>query len=89
VVAERMQEYVKANRTPDTKMFRTVQSSALTQRLQVDRLSVGEWVEVDADRTPSWNSEGGIGVIISVQDGLGDVKYVLHPSFKMLFFSAH
>ncbi len=39
VVAQRMKEYVMANRTPDTKMFRTVQSSALTQRLQVARLS--------------------------------------------------
>ena len=89
VVAERMQEYVKANRTPDTKMFRTVQSSALTQRLQVGRLSVGEWVEVDADRTPGWNSEGGIGVIISVQDGLADVKYVFHHSFIMILFATH
>ena len=83
VVAERMQEYLKANRTPDTKMFRTVQTSALTQRLQVGRLLVGEWVEVDADRTPGWNSEGGIGVIISVQDGLADVKYDLHFPFIM------
>jgi hypothetical protein len=86
VVAERMQEYVKENRTPDTKMFRTVQPSAVTQRLQVGRLSVGEWVEVDADRTPGWNSEGGIGVIISVQDGLADVKYVFQPSLKSISF---
>jgi hypothetical protein len=37
-------------------------------------ISVGEWVEVDADRTPGFNSEGGIAVIISVQDNLADVK---------------
>jgi hypothetical protein len=37
-------------------------------------LSVGEWVEVDADRTPGYNSEGGIGVITGVVDGLADVK---------------
>jgi hypothetical protein len=42
VVAEKMKDYVIANRTPDSKMFRTVQSSALIQRLQVTRLSVGE-----------------------------------------------
>jgi hypothetical protein len=40
-------------------------------------LSVGEWVEVDADRTPGYNSEGGIAVIISVHDNFADVKYVL------------
>ena len=37
-------------------------------------ISVGEWVEVDADRTPGYNSEGGIAVIISVHDDLVDVK---------------
>ncbi len=37
-------------------------------------ISVGEWVEVDADRTPGYNSEGGIAVIISVYDDLADVK---------------
>ena len=43
-------------------------------------LSVGEWVEVDADRTPGYNSEGGIAVIISVHDDLADVKYVSNTS---------
>jgi len=37
----------------------------------------GEWVEVDADRSPGFNSEGGIAVIISVHDNFADVKYVL------------
>jgi hypothetical protein len=84
-----MKDYVIANRTPDSKMFGTVQSSALIQRLQVTRLSVGEWVEVDADRTPGWNSEGGIGVIISVQDGLANVKYVTASPIHIIYFSTH
>jgi hypothetical protein len=29
------------------------------------------------DISPGWNSEGGIGVITKVTDGLADVKYVL------------
>ncbi len=37
-------------------------------------ISVGEWVEVDADRTPSYNSEGGVVVVIAVADALVDVK---------------
>jgi hypothetical protein len=40
-------------------------------------LSVGEWVEVDADRTPGYNSEGGIAVITGVHDNIADVKYIL------------
>jgi hypothetical protein len=35
---------------------------------------VGEWVEVDADRTPRYNSEGGIAVVVAVADALVDVK---------------
>jgi hypothetical protein len=42
--------------------------------LDINFLSVGEWVEVDADRTPGFNSEGGIAVIIGVHDALADVK---------------
>jgi hypothetical protein len=49
-------------------------------------MRVGEWVEVDADRTPGWNSEGGIGVIVSVQTGLADVKYVHHHLFQKYSF---
>ncbi len=37
-------------------------------------LSVSEWVEVDGDRTPGYNSEGGIGMITGVHDALADVK---------------
>jgi hypothetical protein len=44
---------------------------------------VGEWVEVDADRTPGYNSEGGIAVVIAVADALVDVKYV-NPDFTEL-----
>ena len=40
----------------------------------INFISVGEWVEVNADRTPGFNSEGGIAVIINVQDDLADVK---------------
>jgi hypothetical protein len=28
-------------------------------------VSVGDWVEVDGDRSPGWNSEGGIAVVIA------------------------
>jgi hypothetical protein len=43
------------------------------QKLQLKFLSIGKWVEVDADRTPGWNSETGIAVFINVNDGLADL----------------
>ncbi len=49
-------------------------ANAITSNLKF--LSVGEWIEIDADRTPGFNSEGGIAVIIAVHDDLADVKYV-------------
>ncbi len=58
-------------------MFRAnVVSDRAAQILRSGLLSVGEWVEVDADRTPGWNSEGGIAVIINVHDNFADVKQV-------------
>ena len=75
LVAGRMKEFLIQNRTQPQNMFRTVAPPRLLQKLQLRFLSIGEWVEVDADRTPGWNSEGGIAVIINVNDGLADVKY--------------
>ncbi len=75
LVSERMKEFLIQNRTQPQNMFRTVAPPRLLQKLQLRFLSIGEWVEVDADRTPGWNSEGGIAVIINVNDGLADVKY--------------
>jgi hypothetical protein len=80
LVSERMKEFLIQNRTQPQNMFRTVAPPRLLQKLQLRFLSIGEWVEVDADRTPGWNSEGGIAVIVNVNDGLADVKY--EPSLE-------
>jgi hypothetical protein len=70
-----MRDYYILNRTDQQSMFRAVtQKPRSVQRLQLKFLSIGEWVEVDADRTPGWNSEGGIGVIVNVTDGLADIR---------------
>jgi hypothetical protein len=72
------------NRTPQALMFHCVPKIASAITSDPKFLSVGEWVEVDADRTPGYNSEGGIAVIIAVHDDLADVKYVI---FNLLFTS--
>jgi hypothetical protein len=69
-----MRDYYILNRTDQQSMFRAVTQPRSLQRLQLKFLSIGEWVKVDADRTPGWNSEGGIGVIVNVTDGLADIK---------------
>jgi hypothetical protein len=74
LVSEKLKAHLKANRTDQKNMFRTITQPRTLQKLQLKFLSVGEWVEVDADRTPGWNSEGGIAVIVAVNDGLADVK---------------
>jgi hypothetical protein len=55
-------------------MFHATPKSINLVTSDVNFISVGEWVEVDADRTPGFNSEGGIAVIVSVHDALADVK---------------
>ncbi len=52
VVTAKMQAYLSASRMPITSMFHVA-----------PQIFVGEWVEVDADRTPGYNSEGGIAVV--------------------------
>ncbi len=77
LVKDRMKEFIIASRTQQSGMFRAVPQTRLLQSLQIKFLSVGEWVEVEPDISPGWNSEGGIGVITLVTDGLADVKNVL------------
>ena len=75
IVAGKMRQHLIDNRQPIVSMFRAANTAVRNLRLlNPEFLSVGEWVEVDADRTPGWNSEGGIGVVVSVQDALADVK---------------
>ncbi len=57
-----------------SEMFHSPPKSVALVTSNPSFISVGEWVEVDADRTPGFNSEGGIAVIINVHDALADVK---------------
>ncbi len=74
VVDEKFRQYLTDGRVSQASMFRCPTKSLNTARASLKFLSVGEWVEVDGDRTPGFNSEGGIGVITSVHDDFADVK---------------
>ena len=58
-------------------MIRCAPKTSIAITSNVKFLSVGEWVEIDGDRSPGYNSEGGIAVIVAVHDDFADVKYVL------------
>jgi hypothetical protein len=74
LVADRLKEHLVQSRVLPSDMFHAAPKSIKLVTADPSFISVGEWVEVDADRTPGYNSEGGIAVIISVHDDLVDVK---------------
>ncbi len=74
VVTAKMQAYLGASRMPLTSMFHVAPTTLNAVLLNPSFISVGEWVEIDADRTPGYNSEGGVAVVIAVADALVDVK---------------
>jgi hypothetical protein len=55
-------------------MFHSVPETTNVRLANPSFISVGEWAEVDADRSPGFNSEGGIAVVINVHDDFTDVK---------------
>ena len=76
MVAGKLEAHLSGSRAPQVAMFHAPPSQKNVVMHDINFISVGEWVEVDVDRTPGFNSEGGIAVIINVQDDLADVKYV-------------
>jgi hypothetical protein len=77
LVADKMKQYLSDSKVSQESMFHAAPKAGSMSIANLKFLSVGEWVEVDADRTPGFNSEGGIAVIVNVHDDLADVKYVL------------
>jgi hypothetical protein len=77
LVADKLRQYLSDSRVSQLSMFHSAPKTTSMSIANLKFLSVGEWVEVDADRTPGFNSEGGIAVIVSVHDDFVDVKYVL------------
>ncbi len=72
-------EHLHESRTPMAKIFHHTPKTINAVISNPNFISVGEWVEVDADRAPGFNSEGGIAVKTQVHDALVDVKLVYLP----------
>jgi hypothetical protein len=65
LVADKLQAHLSGCRASQVTMFHAPPSQRNVVMHDINFISVGEWVEVDADRTPGFNSEGGIAVIIA------------------------
>ena len=74
LVADKLRDHIVSCRVNPAAMFHAAPKNVHLVTSDINFISVGEWVEVDADRTPGFNSEGGIAVIIHVHDALADVK---------------
>jgi hypothetical protein len=59
LVAEKLRDHIISCRVNPTSMFHAPPKKINIVTLDINFISVGEWVEVDADRTPGFNSEGG------------------------------
>jgi hypothetical protein len=68
IVSESMRVHLKESGLPTASMFHAPFDSNKGVIANPNFISVGEWVEVDADRTPGYNSEGCIAVIVGVHD---------------------
>lgn len=85
LIEEKMRNHLIASRTLQASMHHCIPRVSHSASTNLKFLSVGEWVEIDADRSPGFNSEGGIAVIVAVHDDFADVKYVsLYLSFCLL-----
>ena len=61
-------------RVADKDMFRKAAPVNSARMAGASAVSVGDWVEVDGDRSPGLNSEGGIAMVIASSNNCVEVK---------------
>ena len=72
---DKLKEHLIATRVAAENMFREAPLRPTSRTIAAASVFVGDWVQVDADRSTGWNSEGGIAMVIAVHDSYSDVKY--------------
>jgi hypothetical protein len=68
LLAEKLQEHLSTGRIEPVSMFHCAPKTVDVM------LANPSFISVDSDRSPGFNSEGGIAVIVSVHDDYADVK---------------
>ena len=74
ICVEKLKEHLVSQRVAANDMFRKAAPVNSSRHVGASAVSVGDWVEVDGDRSPGWNSEGGIAMVIASSIIHADVK---------------
>ncbi len=79
ICVDKLKEHLVSQRVAENDMFRKAAPVNSSRHVGAAAVSVGDWVEVDGDRSPGWNSEGGIAMVIASSINHADVKlYSFH-----------
>jgi hypothetical protein len=71
---DKLKDHLISTRVEVQNMFRLAPSPSTSRTIAAAAVSVGDWVQVDADRSIGWNSEGGIAMVTAVHRKFSDVK---------------
>ena len=72
---QKLKEHLASMRVVDNDMlFRKAAPISSSRMVGSSSVSVGDFVEVDADRSPGWNSERGIAMVSASAYNLTEVK---------------
>ncbi len=71
---EKLVEHLTSLRVDVTAMFHVAPPTSASRHVSAACVCIGDFVQVDADRSPGWNSEGGIAMVIAVNNNFSDVK---------------
>ena len=74
ICMEKLKEHLVAMRVEEKDMFRKSAPVHNGRTMNSAGVSIGDWVQVDADRTPGWNSEGGIAMVTASSQNKAEVK---------------
>jgi hypothetical protein len=72
---DKLVAHLKSLRVDVTAIFRAAPPISSVRHVSAaSEVSVGDFFEVYADRTPGWKSEGGVAMVIAVANDFSDVK---------------
>jgi hypothetical protein len=74
ICMEKLKDHLVAMRVEEKDMFRKSAPVHSGRTMNSAGVSIGDWVQVDADRTPGWNSEGGIAIVTASSQNKAEVK---------------
>jgi hypothetical protein len=74
VCKDKLKEHLLAMRVDENDMFKKAAPMNSARMVGASAVSVGDWVQVDADRSPGWNSKGGIAMVTASLNNIVEVK---------------